>query len=159
MNKKAAFLSMELPVWFFNLFVLIVIVVIFAIVVSSFLAREVDTSKYESLLILNNIHSCLSYTDERTDFGVIDINKFTNLNSCLNIKDIQYNLILEDLDGNNLGNFYSDKTQFELNWPLRDVNLENQEYRFSSGKDYTIINKEGKNQGAILTYNFIIKNV
>ncbi|MFA5176284.1 MAG: hypothetical protein WC413_03455 [Candidatus Nanoarchaeia archaeon] len=158
MNKKGDSLDIDIPVWAFNILVLAVILVIFASITWTFLTRNIDVSEYEPQLVLYKAYSCLSYEDERNNFGIIDANKFPLIESCFNNEDLQLNITIETLNGEKIDTYYN-KKEYDLNKNLKNIKIKNEKYTFYEKKDYVLLVKDNKKQGAILNYDVIFENV
>ena len=96
MNKKGQ-VPGRVALWVYRLLMLSIYIVIIYVIISTYLARSVQTNEIENSVLFSRLlygNSCITYTDESRNYpGIIDINKIDDvtLNKCLNLdgRDIQ----------------------------------------------------------------------
>lgn len=90
MNKKGQ-VPGRVALWVYRLLMLSIYMVVIYVMISTYLARSVQTNEIESVVLFSRIlygSSCITYADESKNHpGIIDINKINeaSLNKCIEL--------------------------------------------------------------------------
>jgi len=159
MKKGSYDVALELPQWFFRIFIVILVLTILVAGIYVHISRDIQIDKFESQMIKYNIYSCLSYGTSRLEPGIIDRTKLPMFNSCIRSEDVILKMTLINEESKE-EYFYPNENTFREKRPLCDIKLENFPYKCNTIKDYVILNDITDNpSSAFVEFDIILRNI